>query len=127
MSATDAMRPELKPCGVKVVYCAPGYIATQLDSKSRQSGMNRVDPQGPYGGSQQIRDWIDKTDISSGTPPAVFAKGFVNMALSSNPPPHYVDGKLSWVVWLMGKLMPLRLMDRMFAKASGLQQLAVAP
>eukprot|EP00882_Tetradesmus_deserticola_P032544 GHRQ01036992.1.p1 GENE.GHRQ01036992.1~~GHRQ01036992.1.p1 ORF type:complete len:131 (-),score=20.72 GHRQ01036992.1:223-615(-) len=24
MSATDAMRPELKPCGVKVVYCAPG-------------------------------------------------------------------------------------------------------
>jgi hypothetical protein len=104
-----------------------GFIATQLDSKSRQSGMNYVDPKGPYSGSQMIKDWVHTTDgINDGTPPAAFAKGFVDMALSSSPPPHHVDGKLSWVVWLLGKVMPLSVMDGMYAKASGLQQLAAA-
>ncbi|WIA20846.1 hypothetical protein OEZ85_005196 [Tetradesmus obliquus] len=127
MSVTDAMRTELKPLGVKVVYCAPGFIATQLDSKSRQSGMNYLDPKGPYGSNQQISDWVHKTDgISNGTPPAAFAKGFVDMALSSSPPPHYVNGKMAWVVWFLGKLMPLSVMDGLYAKASGLQQLAAA-
>jgi hypothetical protein len=104
-----------------------GFIATQLDSKSRQSGMNYVDPKGPYGSSQQIKAWVHQTDgINDGTPPATFAKGFVDMALSSSPPPHYIDGKMSWVVWLLGKLMPLSVMDGLYAKASGLQQLAAA-
>jgi hypothetical protein len=89
--------------------------------------MNYLDPKGPYGSCQQIQDWVYKTDgINDGTPPAVFAKGFVDMALSNSPPPHYVNGKLSWVVWLLGKVMPLSVMDGLYAKASGLQQLAVA-
>lgn len=126
MSLTDAMRTELKPLGVRVVYCAPGFIATQLDSKSQHSGLNYVDPKGPYGGSQQIMEWVHKTDgIENGTDPAVFAKGFVEMALSKNPPQHYVSGKLSWLVWALGKFAPMAVMDNLYAKATGLHQLVV--
>lgn len=65
--------------------------------------------------------------IEKGTPPSVFAARFVDMALSARAPPaHWVWGKLSWFVWLLGCLMPYSLMDRLYARASGLDQLAAA-
>lgn len=101
-----------------------GYIATQLDTKSRSSGLNHVDPKGPYSASQQVMDWIHKTEgVNGGTPPETFAQGFVSMALSKTPPAHYVAGKVSWLVWFLGKFMPLTVMDKMYLNATGLQQL----
>ena len=102
-----------------------GFIATELDTKSRTSGLNHVDPKGPYSVSQQVLDWVHKTEgIKDGTPPDRFAQGFVDMALSKTPPAHYVAGKLSWLVWLLGNCMPLSLMDNLYMKATGLQKVA---
>eukprot|EP00775_Hariotina_reticulata_P009319 gene9318-9484_t len=123
-SATDSLRQELKPFGVKVVYCAPGVIATQLDTKSQKQGLNYVDPKGPYAVSERVKQWILNTDmIEQGTPPDVFSKGFVQMALSSTPPAHYVNGKFSWVVWLLGHFAPYSFMDGLYSKATGLYEL----
>jgi hypothetical protein len=45
---------------------------------------------------------------------------------NNSSPPHYVDGKPSWVVWLLGKLMPLSVMDGLYAMVSGPQKLAAS-
>eukprot|EP00879_Flechtneria_rotunda_P004707 GHRR01004971.1.p1 GENE.GHRR01004971.1~~GHRR01004971.1.p1 ORF type:complete len:284 (+),score=63.50 GHRR01004971.1:120-971(+) len=127
MSFTDALRNELKPFGVRVVYCAPGYIATQLDTKSQASGLNLINPNGHYAASQQITDFVHKTEgIDQGTPPAVFSKGFVNMAFSHKPPAHYVSGKLARLVWSLGYFAPYRMMDNHYCKATGLANLMVS-
>jgi len=103
--------------------CA-GVIATRLDTKSQQSGLNYVDPKGPYAMSQRVKQWVLNTDmIEQGTPPDVFSKGFVEMALSASPPPHYVNGKFSWMVWLLGHFAPFSVMDGLYSKASGLYEL----
>eukprot|EP00775_Hariotina_reticulata_P009320 gene9320-9485_t len=127
-AVTDAMRVELQPFGIRVVYCAPGFIATKLDSKSQQSGLNRVAHEGPYAASERIKRWVYNTEgVDKGTPPDVFSKGLVQMALSSTPPAHYVAGKFSWVVWLLGHFAPYWVMDRMYSSSVGLNELHRAP
>lgn len=105
-----------------------GFIATRLDDKAQASSLSILNPEGPYGGCARISEWVHRTEgISKGTPPGVFASNFVNMALSPRaPPPHWISGKLSWFVWLLGCVAPHWLMDRLYAQASGLDELAAA-
>lgn len=42
MSLTDAMRTELKPFNIKVVYCAPGKSGTWDNSLSRAPALQRL-------------------------------------------------------------------------------------
>lgn len=108
------------------MYCNTGFIATQLDTKARSSGLNNVDPKGPYGASQQVLDWVHKTEgVKDGTPPETFAQGFVNMALSQHPPAHYLNGKYAKLIRFLGSFAPFNVMDNLYLKASGLHELVI--
>jgi len=76
--------------------------------------------------SERIKQWVNSTEsIEQGTPPEEFSKGFVQMALSSSPPAHYVSGKLSWHGVVPGPFCDLHaVMDGLFEKASGLNDLS---
>jgi hypothetical protein len=63
--------------------------------------------------------------VQDGTPADEFARGFVDKALSSRPPAHYVTGKTSWFVWKMGCFAPLWLTDKLLARKIGLNTLVL--
>jgi 1-acylglycerone phosphate reductase len=103
-AASDTMRVELRPLGVRVVLLVPGSIQTNLFKDHMGGG------EGEGGGIKvpenswyaPIRDVIEKRGFLNGvrwTPVDVFAKNVVDKLLKKSPPIRIWSGSLSSIVW----------------------------
>jgi short-subunit dehydrogenase len=90
---TDALRVELFNSGVDVVYCAPGWVRSNISSASARDNLNQIDPQGPWAPcSRVVTDDLFEAEGRAAVTPARFAKDFVTMALRRHPPGFWSNG-----------------------------------
>jgi hypothetical protein len=90
---TDALRVELFNSGVDVVYCAPGWVRSNISAASTRDNLNQVDPKGPWAPcSRVVTNDLFEVEGRAAVTPAQFAKGFVTMALRRHPPGFWSNG-----------------------------------
>ena len=84
---TDALRVELMGSGVDVVYCAPGWVRTNIAESGAAGGLNQLDTKGPWApcAKHVVEDLFEHEGANAVTP-AQFAAAFCNMASRRYPP-----------------------------------------
>ena len=107
---TDSLRVELAPFSVNVVYCAPGFVKTEIFNKA--TGSVFVDQEGPYAPlKNEIGADVFNKEGRMALPANTFAKRFVSMALMRKPPSVYLDGRWSWSVPFAVTYLPRAALD----------------
>jgi len=116
---SDALRRELMIFGVDVVVIEPGVIATPIWDKAEHADFGRYDST-VYGPSaRRLQKWaVEKGRL--GPPPERVAAA-VLCALTSPRPPARIRIVPNYLLdWLLPRLLPARLVDRIAAKRMGL-------
>ncbi|CAN2534154.1 hypothetical+protein [Methylocapsa aurea] len=116
---SDALRRELMAFGVDVIVIEPGVIATPIWDKAEQADLGPYDST-IYGPSaRRLQKWaIEKGRLG---PPPERVSDAVLRALTEPRPPARIRVVPSYLLdWLLPRLLPARLLDRLLAKRMGL-------
>jgi len=121
---SGSLRRELQIYGVDVIAIAPGSVATPIWDKAEDFDVARYDAT-PFGPSlRRFRD-IALTQGREGLPPEAVAKAVVR-ALTARRPPARIPVVDNYVLdWLLPRLLPARLVDRMIAKRLNLAPVSI--
>ncbi|PWB94845.1 SDR family NAD(P)-dependent oxidoreductase [Methylosinus sporium] len=117
--ASDALRRELMIFGVDVVVIEPGVIATPIWDKAENADFGRYDST-VYGPSaRRLQKWaVEKGRLA---PPPERVAAAVLRALTEKRPPARIRVVPNYLLdWLLPRLLPARLVDRILAKRMGL-------
>lgn len=111
---TDALRMELAGSGVKVVYCAPGWVKTNIIDTMAATGLNCLNSKGPWAlCAPYITGNLYQVEAKHAWTAEQFAQSFCTMALSSNPPRIWLNSfRDGWMAYLGSFLVPSFLMDK---------------
>ena len=117
---SDAMRVELMPHGIDLIVVQPGAVKTPLFAKTAQQDF------GQYHDTEYVEsmDRLQKAQqpmANFGLEPSVIGDLVVSIFNKASPSVRYsiMKGKFTRVV--LPRLMPRRMLDRMFAKRFGLR------
>ncbi|OAI22336.1 oxidoreductase [Methylosinus sp. R-45379] len=116
---SDALRRELMIFGVDVVVIEPGVIATPIWDKAESADFGRYDST-VYGPSaRRLQKWaVEKGRL--GPPPERVAAAVLR-ALTEKRPPARIRVVPNYLLdWLLPRLLPARLVDRILAERMGL-------
>lgn len=113
-SMTDSLRMELSGSGVKVVYCAPGWVKTNIIDTMSATGLNCLNTKGPWSPcAPYITGNLYQVEAKHAWTAEQFAEGFCTMALSSNPPRVWLNSfRDGWMAYLGSFLVPSFIMDK---------------
>lgn len=113
-SMTDSLRMELAGSGIKVVYCAPGWVKTNIIDTMSATGLNCLNTKGPWAPcAPYITGNLYQVEAKHAWTAEQFAEGFCTMALSSNPPRVWLNSvRDGWMAYLGSFLVPSFIMDR---------------
>lgn len=96
-SMTEALRMELAGSGIKVVYCAPGWVRTNIIDTMSATGANCLNSKGPWAACAPfITGNLYQVEAQHAWTAEQFAEGFCKMALSANPPRVWLNS-FRWV------------------------------
>ena len=121
---SDALRLELAPEGIHVAIIEPGQVRTPIWEKGL-AGFDRITsmlpPEGLARYERRLRvfQWLLERAPRVAVPPERVADAVVNALLASEPRPRYVVGTDAKVRLLLGRLLPVRLMDALLLGALG--------
>ena len=119
---TEALRLELQPFKVTVVYVAPGVIASDMsNTKNFLVGLDFRTAY--YGAARAALNASLERNCANPTPTSDFARRFVAMSLQPRPPAEFAYGKMSWPVWFILAYLPRWVMGWMMYKDMGLSPL----
>ena len=120
-AASDALRMELAPLGVKVVTVQPGGIQSAFGSNA--SNAVSLGPDSPY---QAIKASVlarAHESQSNAMPADTFARLLVDQLLKADGPPVVRLGEKSTLLPALKQWLPTRLLDRVLSKKFGLDGL----
>lgn len=116
-SLTDSLRREVIPLGVKVVLIEPGPTKTNIWSKSLEHGQKLETGMSDeirtvYGKQvQSLRSGVEKT-AKNAIAVEVVIDCMMDAIENENPKLYYLVGKNIWLLSLMAKFMPTRILDK---------------
>lgn len=116
---SDALRRELMIFGVDVVVIEPGVIATPIWDKAEHADFSRYQNT-VYGPStRRLQKWaVERGRLG---PPADRVANAVLRALSDPRPPARIRVVSNYLLdWVLPRVLPARLLDRLIAKRMGL-------
>lgn len=119
-SLSDALRMELAPFGIEVVMVQPGGVRSAFGDHAEEG--IRLPEDSVY---QPVEEGIrarSQAGQQGATPVEEFVVPVVEKLLQASPPAIIRGGSNSTRLPLLKKLLPLRLFDRMAAKAFGLDR-----
>lgn len=110
---TDSLRMELAGSGIKVVYCAPGWVKTNIINTMNVSGSNCLNTKGPWAPcAPYITGNLYQVEAKHAWTAEQFAGSFCTMALSNNPPRVWLNSfRDGWLAYLGSFLVPSLIMD----------------
>ncbi|KAK5170985.1 uncharacterized protein LTR77_004129 [Saxophila tyrrhenica] len=120
----NTLRVELVPFGVRVVTLVTGDVNTQFWGHV-EGGSAGIPESSSY---QPIKDHVNAmlrgtTKPGGARSPAEWAKGVAKDLLVSNPPSHIYRGFLATTMWWVSWLMPIWLLDWLFARETQITKL----
>ncbi len=120
-AVTDALRMELAPWGIAVVIVEPGSVATPIWGKGEayaEEILERADPAATAlyrEMMEKMRRLVAETGEKGASPDAVAA--VVRHALTARrPKTRYIVGRMARVRWVLQRLLPDRLRDRILLR-----------
>lgn len=113
-------RPVCRPFGVSVVFCAPGFVRTNILTNATAAEQVFLLPDSPYQPLRHVFEEDPFAKIKNCVTPEGFAKSFVSATLSRSPPAYHRDGTLGVAVPFLAWLLPTWLKDYMLSKRAGL-------
>ncbi|QDK39062.1 SDR family oxidoreductase [Bdellovibrio sp. NC01] len=124
---SDSLRRELRSLGVKVILIEPGPIKTDIWDKSiaqseKLEAQLTPELQEVYGDAiNSLKSAV--TDVAKNAVPVSYVTNKVLQAITlPNPYPYYLIGKnIHFQAWLM-KLLPVRVVDAIFARGFRFQK-----
>jgi len=120
-AASDALRMELAPLGVRVVTVQPGGIQSAFGSNA--SNAVSLAPDSPY---QAIKASVlarANESQNQATPADTFARQLVEQLMRADCPPIVRLGEKSTLLPALKQWLPTRLLDRVLSKKFGLTKL----
>ncbi|KAF6259940.1 hypothetical protein COO60DRAFT_1510268 [Scenedesmus sp. NREL 46B-D3] len=113
-SMTDSLRMELAGSGVDVVYCAPGWVKTNIIDTMSATGANCLNAKGPWAPCAPfITGNLYQVEAQHAWTAEQFAEAFCVMALSPSPPRVWLNSfRDGWVAYLGSCLVPSFIMER---------------
>lgn len=116
---SDALRRELMIFGVDVIVIEPGVIATPIWDKAEHAALDRYDAT-PFGeGARRLRKYAAERS-RRGAPPEFVAAAVVRALTAKRPPTRIPVVSRPLLDWVLPRLLPERLLDRLAAKRLGL-------
>jgi hypothetical protein len=120
-AVSDAMRRELAIYGVKVVIIEPGVIKTPIWDKAEQTDLRAFQNSDYRAAVERLLKRAVTDGREKGAPPELVARAVLRALTAPNPPArvaivsNYVTG------WLIPRLLPARLLDKIVARMTGLK------
>lgn len=99
---TDALRMELAGSGVSVVYCAPGWVRSNIIDTMASTGLNCLNTRGPWAACAPfITGNLYQVEAQHAWTAEQFAAAFCSMALSQHPPRVWLNSvRDGWLAYL---------------------------
>jgi hypothetical protein len=112
-----------RPFNVSVVFCAPGYVRTNISNNTAAADQFFLQPGSPYAALRKDMDTDLFAKVKHCATPEDFARSFVAATLSSRPPAYHRAGTLALAAPLAAWLLPTWLKDHILSKRAGLLNL----
>jgi hypothetical protein len=117
---SDALRRELTIYGVDVVVIEPGVVATPIWDKAEQADFARYDDTVYGPATRRLQKWaVERGRLG---PPAERVAAATLRALREKRPPPRVRVVPNYLLdWVLPRILPTRLLDRLIAERMGLR------
>jgi NAD(P)-dependent dehydrogenase (short-subunit alcohol dehydrogenase family) len=116
-AASDALRVEVSPFGVRVVLIEPGPIRTRFTERARESTERIRRSAGPYNTFYPAAERAMERNLQVGSlPPEAVARVILGAIESDNPRPRYRLTGMARAFVPLRPLLPDRLLDRLLKK-----------
>lgn len=120
-AATDALRLELMPFGIRLALIIPGFVDTAVFDNAREGAQHlREDPDNPYRKTMFDLDELAKKNLKNPVSPDDVARVIVRAAEARRPKERYYIPFSAHVQALAMHLMPARLKDRILSRVYSL-------
>ena len=121
-AASDSLRRELAPLGVRVVVIEPGAVVTEMLSRASDTAHELGSAMTPeqnqrYGRLVHAIAAQAASSAKSGLPPEAAAKVIARAVTSHEPRTRYTVGRDAALVTRMARILPDRTLDRVLAAA----------
>jgi NAD(P)-dependent dehydrogenase (short-subunit alcohol dehydrogenase family) len=116
-AASDALRVEVAPFGIRVVVIEPGPITTRFGERARASVARMLEGHGPYSAFYRNAERAMDTDFQAGKlPPEAVARVIVQAIESERPKTRYRVTRMASVLIFLRRFLPDRFFDRRMKK-----------
>ena len=116
-AASDALRVEVSPFGIRVVLIEPGPISTRFTERARASTERIRSAPGPYRAFYPHAERAMDRDFQAGSlRPEAVARVILRAIESDNPRPRYRLTGMARALVPLRPLLPDRLLDRLLKK-----------
>lgn len=116
-AASDALRVEVSPFGIRVVLIEPGPIRTRFADRARESTERIRRNAGPYSAFYPAAERAMDRNLQVGSlPPEAVARVILGAIESDNPRPRYRLTGMARALVPLRSLLPDRLLDRLLKK-----------
>jgi short-subunit dehydrogenase len=121
-AATDALRLELAPFGIRLALVIPGFVDTAVFDNAREGAEHlRADPDNPYRKTMFDLDDLAKKNLENPLSPAEVARVIVRAATARRPKErYYTPFSARLQVGFLG-LLPSRWLDLLLGKVYGIE------
>jgi hypothetical protein len=109
-----------RPFGVSVVFCAPGYVRTNISNNTAAAQQFFLQPDSPYAPLRENMDTDLFAKVKNCATPEDFARSFVAAVLSKSPPAYHRAGTLALAAPLAAWILPTWLKDHILSNRAGL-------
>jgi len=116
-AASDALRLELGPFGIRVSTIIPGFVDTAVFDNAREaSAALRADPDNPYRKTFFVLDALAKKNLKHALSPDDVARAVVRAARARRPKARYYLPASVLLQSAFLRLLPARLVDRLLGR-----------
>lgn len=116
-AASDALRLELAPFGLRVSTIIPGFVDTAVFENARESSAHfRADPSNPYRKTFFALDALAKKNVENALSPDDIARAVVRAATAARPRERYYLPYSALLQSGFLKLLPARWLDRLLLR-----------
>ncbi len=122
-AASDVLRMELKPFGIRVITVQPGGISTDFGRNCEKTVGRILQPDSLYAPIEKFVYHRANTSQEKATPVSEFVHKLIPRIVQHDPPSVIRIGKRSHTLPLMKRLLPEKILDRMMMKKYGLNLL----
>jgi NAD(P)-dependent dehydrogenase (short-subunit alcohol dehydrogenase family) len=121
-AVSDSLRREIAPLGVKVVVVEPGAVRTEMPARAIAGAHELASAMTPeqsrrYGGLLQAIAAQTASATGSGLTAEAAAKVIAKAVTARNPRTRYTVGRDAALITRAARILPDRLLDRIFATA----------